>query len=337
MGKQVGKQSIAFENTPYIVEGVSVVGKKEGEGPLKDYFDLIEEDPMMGRESWEEAESYLQKEAVSQLLFKANIDKEKIRYIFGGDLLGQLIATTFGVMDYNIPFFGLYGACSTMGEGLSLAATMVDANNADNVIALASSHFASAERQFRFPLAYGHQRPHSSTWTVTGAGAVLLSKNKGFGKITGITTGKIVDYGVRDSQNMGACMAPAAAQVIYSHFQDFNSKPEDYDKIITGDLGVVGSTLLKTLLMEKGYDITKVHMDCGIEMFDAGSQDTHCGGSGCGCAATVLTSYIFNEIKEKRFNKILFIPTGALLSPVSFNEGQTIPGIAHCVMIESVD
>ncbi len=336
MGQMLGKQSVKFENAPYIIEGASIVGQKESEGPLGKLFDVVEQDPMLGQDSWEEAESLLQKEAIQKLLFKSGISAEEIRYILGGDLLGQLIATTFGVINYEIPFFGLYGACSTIGESLSLAAMIVEAGNADNVIAIASSHFASAERQFRFPLAYGHQRPYSATWTVTGSGAVLVSTKKGFAKVTGVTTGKIVDYGIKDAQNMGACMAPAAADVLYNHFKDFGTSPNDYDKIITGDLGIVGSTLLKELLNEKGYDITSVHMDCGIEMFDAGSQDTHSGGSGCGCAATVLTSYVFKRIKAHEFNKILFIPTGALMSPVSFNEGNTVPGIAHCVMIESV-
>ncbi len=334
MGRMLGKQSVVFDNPPYIIEGASIVGQKEGEGPLGKLFDVVEQDPMLGRDTWEEAESLLQKEAIQKVLFKSNMNKEDIRYIFAGDLLGQLIATTFGILEFEIPFFGLYGACSTMGEALSMAAITVDGGNADNVIAIASSHFASAERQFRFPLAYGNQRPYSATWTVTGCGSVIVSRQKGFAKISGLTTGKIVDFGVKDAQNMGACMAPAASDTIYQHFQDFNTRPEDYDKIITGDLGVVGKTILFDLLNEKGYDISKQHMDCGIEMFDAGTQDTHAGGSGCGCSATVLTGYVFRQIRKKAFKKVLFIPTGALMSPVSFNEGNSVPGIAHCVQIE---
>lgn len=335
MGRMIGKQSIAFEEPTYIVEGSSIVGAKEGEGPLGKMFDVVEQDPMLGQDSWEEAESLLQKEAIQKVLFKSNMNKEDIRYIFAGDLLGQLIASTFGILEFEIPFFGLYGACSTIGEALSIAAITVDGGNANNVIAIASSHFASAERQFRFPLTYGNQRPYAATWTVTGAGAVIVSKNKGFAKITGITTGKIVDYGVKDAQNMGACMAPAAADILYNHFKDFNTSPDQYDKIITGDLGIVGKTILFDLMREKGYDISKVHMDCGIEMFDASSQDTHAGGSGCGCSATVLTSYVFQQLRKKAWKKILFIPTGALMSPVSFNEGNSVPGIAHLVQIEA--
>ena len=263
MGQVIGKQSVLFENPPYLIEGASIVGQKEGEGPLGKCFDVVEQDPMLGMETWEEAESLLQKEAIQKVLLKSNMTKDDIRYIFAGDLLGQLIATTFGILEFEIPFFGLYGACSTIGEALSIAAITVEGGNADNVIAVASSHFASAERQFRFPLAYGNQRPYAATWTVTGCGAVVVGKQKGFAKITGITTGKIVDYGVKDAQNMGACMAPAAAEVIYQHFKDFNSTPGDYDKIITGDLGIVGKTILFDLLMEKGYDISKVHMDSG--------------------------------------------------------------------------
>lgn len=335
MGKMVGKQSIEFEKAPYIIEGASIVGQKEGDGPLGNLFDEVCMDPMIGTESWEEAESMLQTKAVNKLFEKTAIPKENVRYLFGGDLLGQLIATTFGIESFEIPFFGLYGACSTMGEGISLAAMTVAAGYADHVIALASSHFASAEKTFRFPLDYGNQRPYSATWTVTGSGAVLVGKEKGIARITGITTGKIVDYGVKDAQNMGACMAPAAADVLYQHFQDFNATPDEYDRIFTGDLGYVGQKILIDLLKDKGYDISRVHMDCGIEIFNAEEQDTHSGGSGCGCSASVLCSYILKQLKNKKFKKILFIPTGALMSPISFNEGQSVPGIAHLVRLEA--
>lgn len=330
----IGKQSIKFENPPYILEGASIVGKKEGEGPLGEMFDEVWDDPMIGSDSWEEAESMLQNKAITKLLEKSAVSKEQIRYVFAGDLLGQLIATTFGIETFEIPFFGLYGACSTIGEALSLGAMTVAAGYAEQVISLASSHFASAEKTFRFPLEYGNQRPYSATWTVTGSGAVLLGKNQGFAKITGITTGKIVDYGVKDSQNMGACMAPAAADVIYRHFKDFGTNPDEYDKIITGDLGYVGQKILIDLLKDKGYDISRNHMDCGIEIFNAEEQDTHSGGSGCGCSASVLTGYLFDQLKKKKLKKIIFIPTGALMSPVSYNEGQSVPGIAHLVRIE---
>ncbi|MBE5922318.1 MAG: stage V sporulation protein AD [Lachnospiraceae bacterium] len=335
MNQKIGKQSVKFGEAPHILEVSSVVGKKEGEGPLKSYFDIIEEDPFFGKETWEEAESKLQAKTVQHLLDKSKLTSEQIDYIFSGDLLGQSIASSFGLMDFFIPFFGLYGACSTMGEGMSLAAMTVAGDYAQHVIALASSHFASAEKTFRYPLDYGSQRPFSATWTVTGCGAVLLGKKGGFARITGITTGKINDYGLKDSQNMGACMAPAAADTLLNHFRDFGSVPHDYDKIITGDLGVIGQKILIDLLMDKGIDISTVHMDCGIEMFDAQSQDTHAGASGCGCSAATFCGYISKQLRKKVWKKILFIPTGALLSLTSFNEGQSVPGIAHCVCIEA--
>ena len=333
-GLQVGKQSLSFEKPVYIMSAASIVGPKEGEGPLKDTFDVVVEDATFGKESWEEGESELMKQASLLALRKAKIKTEDVRYVFAGDLLGQLIATTFGLMDFDIPLFGLYGACSTMGEALSLGAMTVHGGYADTVLAVASSHFGGAEKQFRFPLEYGNQRPMSSTWTVTGCGAFVLSKVYGDTMITGITTGKVVDYGVKDSLNMGACMAPAAADVIYQHLKDFKRQPEEYDKIVTGDLGIVGKEILCKLLQDQGFDISKVHMDCGMEIYDDPEQDTHAGGSGCGCSAVTLAGKLMNELRQGELNRILFVPTGALLSTVSYNEGQTVPGIAHAVVIE---
>lgn len=335
MSQIQGKQSIKFAQSPHIIEGASVVGKKEGDGPLGKLFDCVVEDPMFGGDSWEDAESRMQKQTAQLVMDKANINQSDIRYIFAGDLLGQLIATSFGVVDYNIPLFGLYGACSTMGEALSLGAITIAGDFAEHVIAMASSHFAGAEKTFRFPLEYGSQRPLSSSWTVTGCGSVILGKKGGFSRIIGLTTGKIVDYGLKDSMNMGACMAPAAADTIYQNFMDFNIDAQYYDKIITGDLGTIGKDILLELMKDKGYDISKQHMDCGIEIYDSEKQDTHAGGSGCGCSASTLCSYIFKKLKKGEWKKILFLPTGALLSTVSYNEGQSVPGIAHGVMIES--
>ncbi|MDD3205580.1 MAG: stage V sporulation protein AD [Lachnospiraceae bacterium] len=334
-----GKQSIAFEKAPYIIASASIVGTKEGEGPLGKLFDMVGEEDHFGADNWEDAESGLQKDAVYLALKKANRKPEEIRYLFAGDLLGQSIATSFGIMNYQIPVFGLYGACSTCGEALSLGAVTVASGNATRVLCVTSSHFASAEKEFRFPLEYGNQRPLSASWTVTGSGAFIISseaEKNARAKITGITTGKIIDYGLKDSMNMGACMAPAAADTIYQNLVDFGRKPEDYDRIITGDLGHVGQLALYDLLLEKNIDIGKQHMDCGIEMFDQESQDTHAGGSGCGCAATVLSAYILKQIEEGTWKRILFVPTGALLSKTSFNEGQTVPGIAHGVVIGGV-
>lgn len=329
----IGKQSIAFETPPYIVSCASVVGQKESEGPLGNHFDLIEEDPMAGCANWEEAESALQKKAAELALQKAGLKPEDMRYLFSGDLLGQLIASSFGMLDLQIPMFGLYGACSTAGEALSLASMTVAAGYADHCLAVTSSHFASAEKQFRYPLEYANQRPLSTTWTVTGSGAFVVGK-KGTVKITGITTGKMLDYGIKDSMNMGAAMAPAAADTIYQHFQDFDRTPDDYDLIVTGDLGLVGRELLLDLLKQKGYDLMEKHFDCGIAIFDDAKQDTHSGGSGCGCSAVTLAGYLMPKLESGELKRILFMPTGALLSTVSFNEGQSIPGICHGVVLE---
>lgn len=331
---QLGKQSIQFEETPYIISSASIVGKKEGEGPLGDFFDVVGEDDKFGQDTWEEAESTLQKEAFQMAVGKAGLKKEDIRYLFSGDLLGQNIATSFGLMDYQVPLFGLYGACSTCGEALSLGAMCVAGGYADYVVSMTSSHFASAEKQFRFPLEYANQRPLSATWTVTGSGAYVLGKKHSKACITGITTGKIVDYGIKDSMNMGAAMAPAAADTICCHLSDFNRTPDDYDKIITGDLGTIGQEILCDLTNKQGYDISCFHVDCGIEIFDGKKQGTGAGGSGCGCSAATLSAYFLKLVEEGKMNRILFVPTGALLSTVSFNEGMSVPGIAHAVVIE---
>ena len=332
----IGLQSIQFHNPVYIQDYYSIVGKKEGEGPLGKYFGHVESDDMFGCSTWEAAESALPAQTIQCLFHKAKLDASSIRYAFAGDLLGQLMATSFGIIDYNIPLFGLYGACSTMGEALSLGAMTISAGYAEKVLSLASSHYASAEKTFRFPLGYGSQTKSSATRTVTGCGAIILSTEQNFAKISGITTGKLVDYGQKAKDNMGACMAPAAADTIYHNLTDFGRTPEHYDKIITGDLGYVGQTALFDLLKTKGYDISKVHMDCGIEIFDRDNQHTNSGGSGCGCSASTLCSYILKQIKENKWRRILFVPTGALVSPVSSNEGNSIPGIAHGVVIEAV-
>lgn len=327
-------QSIIYEKCPYLMSAASVVGTKEGEGPLGSKFDVVGADDQFGEDSWELSESALQKEASQLSIGKAGLEKWQIQYIFGGDLLGQSIATSFGLMDLNIPLFGLYGACSTAGESLTLASMTVAAGFADYVLAVTSSHFASAEKQFRFPLEYANQRPMSASWTVTGGGAFVVGTKRSKVRIKGVTPGKIVDYGVKDSMNMGAAMAPAACDTIAQNFLDFGCNPGDYDCIATGDLGYVGKELLISLLKEKGYDITKQHIDCGIEIYDKEAQDTHAGGSGCGCSAVTLAAHILPKIERGEWKKVLFVPTGALLSTVSFNEGRSVPGIAHGVVLE---
>ena len=335
--KMVGRQSIEFGTPVRIRCSASIVGKKEGQGPLGKLFDKVSTDDTFGAKSWEAAESALQKETLQLCLDKSNTKIEEIRYLFAGDLLGQCIASSFGLAQYDTPLFGLYGACSTSALSITLGSIAIAAGVADKVMCVTSSHYASAEKEFRFPLEYGNQRPLSASWTVIGSGAFLLAKTaneKDRAVITAVTPGRIVDYGLKDSMNMGMCMAPAAADVIYNHLHDFKRTPDYYDKIITGDLGHVGKQGVIDLLKQKGIDISAQHTDCGIEIFDQTTQDTHAGGSGCGCAASVLSAYILKQLEEKHWKRVLFVPTGALLSKVSFNEGNSVPGIAHAVVIE---
>lgn len=352
MSEQIGKQSLQFNDPPYIISSGSVAGTKEGEGPLGHEIDMIGEDDKFGCNTWEEAESTLQKEALTIAVGKAGIQAQELRYLFAGDLLGQTIATSFGLQQFDVPLFGLFGACSTAGESISLGSMAIAAGYADLAGAVTSSHFASAEKQFRFPLEYANQRPLCTTWTVTGSGAFVLgsrekmkllktinSEKEGSSpyqvRVSGITTGKIVDYGVRDSMNMGAAMAPAAAACIAAHFQDFGRSPSYYDKIITGDLGAVGREILLDLLAQKNMDIGFIHTDCGIEIYDNQKQGTGSGGSGCGCSAVTLSAHFLPMMREGKLKKILFVPTGALTSKISFNEGQNVPGIAHALVLEA--
>lgn len=333
---QKGKASLLFEHPAYITAMASIAGKKEGEGPLGQQMDMIEQDPMFGASNWEQAESAMQKQTADLALEKGGIHRRDIRYLFAGDLLGQLIATSFGTVDLEIPLFGLYGACSTMGEAMSLGAMCIDAGHADQVLAMASSHYATAEKQFRFPLAYGNQRPQCAAWTVTGCGAVVLSAkgSENQVRVRGITTGKMVDLGTKDSMNMGAAMAPAAWDTIMQNFEDFGVDESWYDQVITGDLGEVGQKILLDFMKSKGHDLSEKHMDCGLMIFDKEKQDTHSGGSGCGCAAVTLCCHILPRLLDGTWHRILFVPTGALLSTVSYNEGQSIPCIAHAVILE---
>lgn len=348
-----GKQSLLFENAPYIVSAASVTGSKEAAGPLGKLFDMTNEDDLFGAQTWEEAESTMQKEACVLALGKAHVKADEIRYLFGGDLLRQGIATSMGVEALQIPMFGLYGACSTSGEALALAGMSAAAGYGKYMLAVTSSHFGSAEKEFRFPLGYANQRPLSAHWTVTGSGAFLVraaepaaalvsepaeddisTTHTPHVRIAGVTVGKIVDYGLKDSQNMGACMAPAAMDTIVQNFEDFGRSEQDYDRIITGDLGYVGQSILFDLVRDKGYDIRKKHLDCGMTIFDQETQDTHAGGSGCGCAAVTLASFIIPKIEKGEWKRVLFVPTGALMSTVSFNEGASVPGIAHGIVLE---
>ena len=331
-----GRQSIKIPVPVYIRASASIAGSKEGDGPIGDLFDMVGVDDKFGSNTWEEAESTLQKETLQLAIGKAGLSGEDIRFLLAGDLLAQSMASSFGLASFQIPLIGLYGACSTCGLSLAMAAALIVGGMAQYVASVTSSHFASAEKEFRYPLGYGNQRPLSATWTVTGSGAFILSSLKGKkdrAVITGLTIGKIVDLGMKDSMNMGACMAPAASSLICQHFADFGRTPEDYDRIITGDLGLVGQRVLLDMLAEKGFDLSGKHMDCGIEIYDE-KQDAHAGGSGCGCSAVGLSALILKKLEEGEWKRVLFVPTGALLSKTSFNEGKSIPGIAHALVLE---
>ena len=335
MGKRIGKYTIEMENSPTILASAGVCGKKESQGPLGDQFDKVFQDTTLNEPSWEKSESRLQAEAVNTALKKLNMETSQINYIFAGDLLNQCMSSSFGLRELGIPFLGQFGACSTMAQTLFLAATTIEAGISDYSVAVTSSHFCSSERQFRFPLNYGGQRTPTAQWTVTGAGAAILGKDVSGPKIRRATVGIITDLGIKDVNNMGAAMAPAAAKTITSFFDDTKTKPTDYDLILTGDLGEVGSNLFKELMAKQGILIEKNYNDCGLMMYYKEKQDVHAGGSGCGCSASILCSVILNKIRKHELNNVLFMATGALMSPTSSQQGETIPGVAHLINITS--
>lgn len=331
------KRCIKLNAPVYVENSASIVGPKEGTSHFAEGFDKVWKDPFLGKDSWEEAESELQKEALDILLHKACITEKDIDCIFSGDLLSQSTASSYGLLSFGIPNYGIYGACSNCGATLALGAVLLSAGYAEKVVAMTSSHFGSAEKEFRFPLGYGAQRPLSSTWTVTGCGAFLLNRENTSGSkvcISHIVMGEIVDAGLKDPQNMGGCMAPAAALTIGSALKELPYSVDDYDQIITGDLGEIGSEALYDLLSLQGYDITGNHSDCGLLIFDREKEDVHAGGSGCGCSATMLSAYVLEKLKAGEWKRVLFVPTGALLSKLRSEEGMTIPAIAHGVVLE---
>ena len=334
MSKKIGKQTVRLAEGVTILSAASTVGPNEAEGPLGKYFDQTVEDPFFGEKSWELAESKFVEKNMGLAIQKANLKPKDMDYILCGDLLNQCIGSTFGIKNLEIPFFGLFGACSTMGESMSLGAMLIDGGFANHVLTGASSHFCAAEKQFRFPLPLGTQRPPTATWTVTGDGAVVLSRKGEGPRIVEITTGKIVDMGVTDANNMGAAMAPAAASLLKAHFEDTGRTPQDYDVIATGDLGTVGRQLVVELLKKEGYDMDSRYTDCGIEIFDAEKQDTHAGGSGCGCVASVSCGWLMKRIEKGELNRVLIAGSGAMLSPTSCQQGESIPGISYAVCIE---
>ena len=324
-------KTIVLQNKPYVMSYAAVGGKKEKNGPLGNCFDFTSEDSLFGEDSYEKAEARMQQIAVQLALEKANYEYSDIDCIFAGDLLNQCIGSSFKLRTTNMPFVGVYGACSTMALTLLLASVFINSGVAKKTVSVTSSHFCSAERQYRFPLEYGSQRTPTAQWTVTGSGAVVLTNEPQKAYVNAVTIGAVKDMGVSDQNNMGAAMAPAAADTIKRFLTDTNTTPEDYDVIFTGDLGSVGSNLLYELLSKEGIDIKAKHKDCGMMIFDIEDQDVHAGASGCGCSASVLTGHILKKLEKGEYSNILFCATGALLSPTSVMQGETIPSIAHLI------
>ncbi|MDY3013809.1 MAG: stage V sporulation protein AD [Evtepia sp.] len=333
--KKLGRQTVRFAHPPSIVGYGSAAGHMEGQGPLGHCFDFISEDDRFEEKSWEKTETAMQKQALSFALSKAGIKASLLDYVFAGDLLNQCIATSYSLRGENVPLFGLYGACSTMAEGLSLSAMLIDGGFASYTAALTSSHFCSAERQYRSPLEYGGQKPPTAQWTATGSGAVILSRRGPGPFLTHVTTGKVMDKGITDANNMGAAMAPAAYDTIRTHFEETNRSPDFYDLIVTGDLGSLGAEIVADFFRSDGVDLHKNYRDCGVLLFNPSRQDVHTGGSGCGCSALVLTGYLLREMSQGRINHLLFCGTGALHSPISTMQGESIPGICHAVSIST--
>ena len=328
-----GKCSFSFSTRPVIAAWASIAGKKESQGPLAGSFDKTFRDTLLGQKTWEQAERKMQELCLRTLAEKAGLHAWEMDLVYSGDLLNQCIGSSFSLRNMNIPHLGLYGACSTMAESLLLAGLTVDGGYADRVAAMTSSHFASSERQYRFPLGYGGQRTPTAQWTVTGAGAALVcSEGQGPRLLCG-TVGTVRDLGIKDPGNMGAAMAPAAYATIRAHLEDLNLTPGDYDLIVTGDLGQLGKDLLLELASQDGLELGGKLADCGTMVFDNTRQDVHSGGSGCGCSAVTLCGHLLGQLSTGKLKKILFCGTGALLSPTSTQQGLPIPGICHAVAI----
>lgn len=335
MAKLLGNQTVLLDKEPIILSGAAIVGKKEGDGPLAKYFDDIVDDEYAGEKTFEAAESRILRDAFIKLLEKSGKASTDINLILSGDLLNQCTAASYAFRDVDIPYLGLYGACSTMSESMTIASMLIDGGSIDYAVCAASSHFCSAERQYRFPLEYGSQRTPTAQWTVTGAGAVLLGKEGQGPRITSVTPGKIIDEGIKDSNNMGAAMSPAACDTILSHLNDTGRTVDDMDIILTGDLGSFGTTMLRELLIKNGIDPKNKLSDCGTLIFNLEKQGVVCGGSGCGCSASVFSTYILDQFSKGILNRVLFVATGALLSPTRIQQGETIPSIAHAVLVEA--
>lgn len=334
--KKLGRQTAALPSRPRIIASAAVGGKREGEGPLKDCFDRVSADSYFGEESWERAESHMIRECFDLACNKAGLAAAP-DYIIAGDLLNQCVSSVFAMKDSGAPYFGVYGACSTMAESLTLAAMLVDGGYAETACAVTGSHFCTAERQYRYPLEYGGQRTPTSQWTVTGAGAAIVGAQGRGPYISHVTTGRIVDAGINDANNMGAAMAPAAYDTLCAHFADTGRAPEYYDAIFTGDLGALGHDIVQDIFAADGVKLGARYMDCGVLIYDLRTQDVHAGGSGCGCCASVLCGHILPAMRKGIWKRVLVAATGALMSPTSAQQGASIPGICHAVAIESED
>ncbi len=335
MNKRIGARTVRLSNPPAVLGFAAIGGHMEGKGPLGSCFDEISEDHFWGQKTWEQGESAMQKHALNKALEKATLREADMDYVFAGDLLNQCIGSSFSLRESNIPFYGLYGACSTMGEALGLAAMMIDGGFARHTAALTSSHFCTAERQYRMPVPYGSQRSPTAQWTATASGCCILGAEGDGPYLTHVTAGKIVDKGIRDPNNMGAAMAVAAYDTLSAVLRDTQTTPEDYDLIVTGDLGKLGHDIVVDFFARDGIDMTRNYDDCALLLFDRAGQDMHCGGSGCGCSASVLCGYLLRGMREKTWNRLLFAPTGALLSPTSSFQGESIPGICHAVILSN--
>ena len=333
--RRLGRQTVALLRPPSVVSYANVGGKFEANGPLAGHFDLLCTDSFFGKDTWEQAESAMQQEALTRALEKGGLTPAELDYVLAGDLLNQCIGTAFGLRDFQIPFFGLYGACSTMGESLALGSLLLSGGHARTAACMTSSHYCTAERQYRMPVPYGSQRTPTAQWTATGSGCCLLAREGEGPYITHVTTGKIVDKGVTDANNMGAAMAPAAYDTLCALFRDTRTKPEDYDLIVTGDLGRLGHQIVSDFFARDGLPLGERYTDCGLLLYDIESQDMHCGGSGCGCSASVLCGYLLRGMREGKWNRIIFAPTGALLSPTTTFQGESIPGICHAVVFSN--
>ena len=333
--KRLGRRTVALSAPPSVLACACVGGKFEGQGPLGACFDELGEDSFFGESTWEKAESAMQKRALSRALDKARLKAGDLDYILAGDLLNQCVGSAFGLRDFGIPFYGLYGACSTMGESLALASLLIDGGFARRAAAMTSSHFCTAERQYRMPVPYGSQRTPAAQWTATAAGCTILAE-KGQGPyVTHVICGRIVDKGITDSNNMGAAMAPAAYDTLSAFFRDTQTGPKDYDLILTGDLGELGHDIVRDFFRRDGIDLTDRYQDCGLLLYDREKQDMHAGASGCGCSAAVLNGYVLPGLRAGKWRRVLFAPTGALLSPTTSFQGESVPGICHAVCLSA--